>query len=188
MTDIPIQTHIDNLNGAYIENQNAPINITYQNQKTDSELRRILNILIETKYIDEETSANPTPFEIIDKIDKNRLSDDWKDMINNEYFKYENAISNILNAETLNGVSNKSIFLDMMYDTYREAKKSLELIGKSIEEISEKSSELLDSVIDSYMTFLKTNDEHNNYGDKYLIKVIIIYGFMECKVLENPNR
>lgn len=37
-----------------------------------------------------------------------------------------------------------------------------------------------------YIEFLKENGENTQESDKYLLKILVVYGFMECKVLEKP--
>lgn len=180
------QLTIEEFKGSNVGINNGTITNIFDNQKKDSNLRRFLNLLLNSNSIKDEPKVPSLPFKIEDKIDKNNVCDDWLEIIENEYFKYEDAISNILNADNENGIANKSIFLDTMSEYYRNVKKSLNLYGASIENIAENSSVILDETVNLYVDFLKSKGEDTEESDKYLVKILVVYGFMECKVLEKP--
>lgn len=180
------QTTIQELNGTYIETNTGPINVSYNNQKKDSAIRKFLNLLLESNHINDETFKAQIAFDINEKIAQNNVTDHWLEIINDEYFNYENAISHILNQDNTNGIPKKSIFVSIIGDYYREAKVKLNLFSASIEKIAENSTIILDETVNLYIDFLKENGENTEESDRYLLKILIVYGFMECKVLEKP--
>lgn len=181
------QLIITELNGANVDVNNGTLNMIYNNQQRESTIRKFLNLLLDSEYIKDEPFEKQLPFDIDAKIDQNKVSDQWLEIINDEYFNYEDAISNILSNDNENGIPKRSIFLSTIGDYYREVKIKLNLYSKPIETIALKSTEILDETLNMYVDFLVKNNEHTNDSDKFLLKILVVYGFMECKVLEKPK-
>ncbi|MDX4049961.1 hypothetical protein Q6A83_04130 [Aliarcobacter skirrowii] len=172
-------------NGAVIGKNEAPITINqYSTINRESELRKILNCLLNTP-LEETSELDKTSYKIEAKLDYNNITDDWYEIITDEFYLFESTINDTL-KQSIDGIPPKGKFLLQMQRHYRDAKKELGLISATQDSIKANSSNILNKVFEYLYNFLKSKDEINEHYDEGNIKVLIAFGFIECKILEKP--
>lgn len=179
------ENHIDALKGAVAEQMHQPI-FNFAPSNKESKLRKLLNFLLTHAEINVDESRNCIEYDIEQKILYNDVDDDWQELIE-EYYFYDNIFSSALDVSNSDGIMNKVIFLNILKQYYLEAKKQLLHDPKNQDEIKLKSTDILDYVANIHMEYLSKNNE-TNYEDIYIIKIIVCYGFIECKILEKPPK
>jgi hypothetical protein len=173
-------------NGALITDNNGVVNINhYSALNRESELRKILDCLLKAP-LDENFELDKTSYKIEAKLDYNNITDDWYEIITDEFYLYESTINDTL-KQSIDGIPPKGKFLLQMQRYYRDAKKELDLMSVSQNEIKANSSNILNKVFEYLYSFLKSKDEIYEHYDAGNIKILIAFGFMECKILEKPK-
>lgn len=166
-------------NGAKVEiNQFQTIN-------KESELRKILNSLLNSP-LEKSFELDKTSYLIEEKLQYNNVTDDWYEIITDEFFLFESTINDTL-KQNIDGIPQKGKFLLQMQRYYREAKKDLNLLSSSHDDIKTNSSNILNKVFEYIYNFLKSKNEIQEHYDSDNIKILVAFGFIECKILEKPK-
>lgn len=174
--------------GAVIGEMKSGSNLNINNYASvarESQLRKILNCLLDAP-IDEEPVLDKSAFTIDDKLDFNNVVDGWFEIITEEFFLFESTITGTF-KNSIDGISPKGKFLLQMKRYYRDAKEELGLDAKLQDEIRQNSTNILNKVFEYMYSFLETKNEIYENFDKDNIKVLVAFGFVECKILEKPK-
>lgn len=175
-------------NGALVSNieNGGKLEINqYASISKDSQLRNILNCLLNTP-IDNEPELDKSIYDISDKLDFNNIVDEWLEIITEEFFLFESAINDTF-KNSIDGIPPKGKFLLQMKRYYRDAKMELSLTDSSQEEIKQNSSNILNKVFQYIYNFLESKNEIYEHFDEGNIKILVAFGFVECKILEKPK-
>lgn len=158
----------------------------------ESELRKILDIMLLSDIVDIEdkdlSKYDTNEYEIDGengKIQYNCLKDEWLDIVY-DYPSFDFIINDAL-SDNENGVPQKGKFLMQLKAYYRKAKKDLNIPVNCQETISNRSNELLNKVKTYHIDFLKENGEAKEHYDENYINMLVAFGFIECKILEKPR-
>lgn len=149
----------------------------------ESELRRILDVIIDSPIYDIE-QLDTSEYDIYDKLDYNNVNGEWKEIIF-DYPAYEDAINNAL-KDNIDGIPQKPRFLMQIKAYYRRAKIDLQIPLNCQDSIKKFSTDILNKVKSYYLNFLKDQNELCEHYDETNIEILVAYGFVECKVLEKP--
>lgn len=176
---------IETLNGVLAKEIHHPV-FNFAPPSKESKLRKLLNYLLKHSEINMDECRNCIEYDIEQKILYNDVNDDWQELIE-EYYSYDIIFSNALDVSNTDGIMNKVVFLNSLKQYYLRAKNELLDDTKNQDEIRLRSTAILDHVVQEHMEYLSKNNEAD-YEDIYLIKIIICYGFIECKILEKPPK
>lgn len=157
----------------------------YSAVNKESELRKILNYLLKAP-IEEISELDKTSYKIESKLDYNNITDDWYEIITDEFYLFESTINDTL-KQGIDGVPQKAKFLLQMQRYYREAKRDLNLLSVPHNDIKTNSSNILNKVFEYIYSFLESKNEIQEHYDKDNIKILVAFGFIECKILEKPK-
>lgn len=176
--------HVNKNQGALFRDNHGDIHF-HGEPSRESELRRILDVMLDSPIYDID-ELDTSEYEISNKIEHNKVNGQWLEIIY-DYPAYEDAINNAL-KENNDGIPQKPKFLMQIRSYYRRAKTDLDIPINCQESIKKYSSDILNKVKDYYLEFLKEQNELREHYDEMNVEVLIAYGFVECKVLEKPNK
>jgi len=151
----------------------------------ESQLRNILNCLLEVPIYN-DSELDKSAYTIDNKLDYNNVEKDWLEIITEEFFLFESTINDTF-KNSIDGIPPKGRFLLQMQRYYRNAKTDLNLDSNSQEEIRQNSTNILNKVFEYIHSFLKSKNEIYEHFDEDNIKILVAFGFVECKILEKPK-
>lgn len=157
----------------------------FQTINKESELRKILNSLLNAP-LEEPSELDKTSYKIEAKLEYNNITDDWYEIITDEFYLFESTINDTL-KQSIDGIPQKGRFLLQMQRYYREARRDLNLLSVPHNDIKTNSSNILNKVFEYIYDFLKSKNEIQEHYDKDNIKILVAFGFIECKILEKPK-
>ncbi len=187
---MPSSTNIStNTNNGIVvgSNENGTINMLTQRE---SILRKLIDYIY-TK-IEDEAKENLSKYDtqeytIEKKISHNCLDEEWEETIY-ELASYDNAINSALDDANDEQIAKKSAFLKSMQTYYKKALKELSIKKDDTESICAKSTEILECVTSYYTTLIKENNhDTKEFYDEDCVKILVAFGFAECKVLKKPT-
>lgn len=178
--------HLNTNNGSIVGTNSGKIVIKqFPTINKESELRKILNSLLNAP-LEELSELDKKSYKIEEKLEYNNITDDWYQIITDEFYLFESTINDTL-KQSVDGIPLKGKFLLQMQRYYREAKKDLNLLSVPHEDIKANSSIILNKVFEYIYNFLKSNNEIQEHYDEGNIKILVAFGFIECKILEKPK-
>lgn len=185
-----------NNSGTQVGVNTGVINIDMTPKKTTSILSKVIQKILDIpKDVDQNISNRKLiPYDIIDKINHNFVIK--YNQIFAKYKAYYYICDKVINIIDSNGnLSEKLTFLNYLNDLYIETigeylreeifktgelKKNIEIIQKNLiaDKIIEKIYEKLNNILQ--------NEDLKEEEKKFGINILLCYGFIECKILEEP--
>jgi hypothetical protein len=159
-----------------------------QNTKNKSDIRCIVNLLININ-VDYDNNVNMRDFtpDIVAKINQNKLSGIWHKILCDDYSVYESLISDVLDGYDGSGISRKDQFLRNLNYYYHDVLAELRINPNDIDSIGCNSTIILDGIKTALLNILKINNDTIHTYDERMLSLIIMYAFVDCKVLAEPK-
>ena len=185
-----------NNSGTQVAVNTGTINIHMTPKKTTSILSKVIQKILDIPKDVEQNKSNRklVPYDIIEKINHNFVIK--YNQIFAKYKDYYYICDKVINLIDSNGnLSEKLTFLNYLNDLYieiigeylredilktRKFKKNIEIIQENLiaDKIIEKIYEKLNNILE--------NETLKEEEKKFGINILLCYGFIECKILEEP--
>lgn len=155
-------------------------------------LSSFLEKLIENKVFETNSEIHSISYEINEKINYNNVIK-YKDIIK-KYSAYYSICDNALNQIDNTLVGSKSKIFSSINDRYLiikgdHLKKRSQDNIPIMNVVKESSDLIMDEMVNFYMEFIMNIENMDNYNYEDIeinIIALIIYCFIECKILEKP--